>query len=192
MPRLLHLPCRPRAATPIVCLTAAACLAACAVPPAGPSFIAMPGPGKTVGQYQADDARCRAYANGANGGVSPSAGATHSAVGSAAIGTVLGAAAGALLGAAGGAAGVGAAFGAGTGLLIGSAAGAGNAQASGTALQQNYDVSYGQCMITAGNRVPMPGAYPAPYAVYGYGGAAPPPPVAFYGSAYAGYGGVYP
>ena len=184
LPRPSHLPRPSRATAAVACLAATACLAGCAVPPAGPSFVALPGPGKTVAQYRADDARCRAYANGANGGVSPSAGATQSAVGSAAIGTVLGAAAGALLGAAGGAAGAGAAFGAGAGLLVGSAAGAGNAQASGTALQQNYDVSYGQCMATAGNQVPMPGAYPAPYAVYGYG-APQPPPVAYYGSAYA-------
>jgi hypothetical protein len=152
----------PSAALAAAALASAGLLSACAVPtPAGPSFAAMPGAGKTLDQFQADDQKCRSYANQANGNVSPAQGATQSAVGSAAIGTALGAAAGALIGAAGGAAGAGAAV------------GASNAQLSAGALQRNYDNAYAQCMAVAGDKLPAPGppvavAYPYPYP-YPYG-----------------------
>lgn len=165
-------------------------LGACAVaPPPGPSFAAIPGQGKSYDQFAADDARCRQIALNSSG-TTPAEGATQSAVGSAAVGTVLGAAAGALLGAAAGNAGTGAAIGAGAGLLGGSAVGAGNAAASGAALQQRYDDTYAQCMVAAGNRVrgfnarnevppvdyaPPPVAYEAPPPVY----YAPPPAVVY-------------
>jgi len=162
-------------------------LTACAVePPAGPSFAAMPGNGKSFEQFQADDGRCRATAAQANGNVSPGQAATQSGVGSAVVGTALGAGAGALLGSAAGAVGAGAAIGAGAGLLAGSAIGAGNAQASAAGLQRNYDVVYAQCMTAAGEKVPdataAPVAYGAPYPGYAY--AYPPgyyygPPVVY-------------
>jgi Glycine-zipper domain len=157
-------------------------VAACAVqPPQGPSFAAMPGNGKTFEQFQGDDARCRGVALGANGGVTSAQAANQSGVGSAVAGTALGAAAGALLGSTGGAVGAGAAIGAGAGLLAGSAIGAGNAQASSASLQRNYDNTYAQCMVAAGESVPTYGgppyaAYP-PYPAYGY---AYPPPVVGY------------
>ena len=167
-------------------------LAACAVqPPAGPSFAAMPGPGKTFDQFQADNARCQVAAQRSIP-TSPAQAANQSAVGSAVLGTAIGAAAGAALGAAGGAAGVGAAIGAGTGLLAGSAIGAGNAQASGAAMQQRYDITYAQCMTAAGETVPQPtaaagypgGGYPAggyaAYPAYGYGYPYPYPYYADY------------
>lgn len=167
-------------------------LAACTVgPPSGPSFAAMPGPGKTFEQFQADDARCRQAAMAANGNVTPGEAATQSGLGSAAIGTGLGAAAGALLGAAGGSAAAGAAIGAGAGLLGGGLIGAGTAQASGANMQRNYDVTYAQCMAASGDSVPGPGGPPPGYGGYpgaegGYGYAppayAPPayaPPVAY-------------
>ena len=78
-------------------------LAACAVqPPEGPAVAAMPGPGKTYEQFQADNARCQEEAAKAAGPLTPAQGATESGVGSAAAGTVLGAGAGALIGAAAG------------------------------------------------------------------------------------------
>jgi hypothetical protein len=161
-------------------------VSACAVaPPAGPSFAAMPGNGKTFEQFQADDGRCRQAAATANGNVTPGQAAAQSGVGSAALGTALGAGAGALIGSAAGAVGGGAAVGAGVGLLAGSAVGANAAQASAAQLQRNYDITYAQCMAAAGEAVPSlagpPGGYPD-YPAYGY--AYPPgvvygPPVAF-------------
>ena len=174
-------------------LALGACVAA---PPTGPSVAVMPGPGKTLAQFQQDDFTCRGYAEQQIGGAQPAQAANDSAVNSAVVGTGLGAAAGALLGAAAGNAGVGAAAGAGAGLLLGSAAGAQNAQVSGAALQQRYDLGYMQCMAANGESVPPPQqaarpayyapayAYPAP--VYYY-----PPPV-YYGPSVAvgvGFGG---
>ena len=159
-------------------------VAACAVaPPAGPSFAAMPGNGKSFEQFQGDDARCRQTAAQANGNVTPGQAATQSGVGSAIVGTAIGAGAGALLGSAAGAVGAGAAIGAGAGLLAGSAIGAGNAQASAAGLQRTYDVVYAQCMAAAGNKLPdataaAPAGYPA-YAGYAYGY-----PPAYYGYPY--------
>ncbi|MBK1657540.1 glycine zipper family protein [Paracraurococcus ruber] len=175
-------------------------MAACAVaPPSGPSVLALPAKGKDLGQFQAEDAQCRTYAQ-AQIGISPGQAANQSAIGSAAIGTGLGAAAGALLGSAGGAMGAGAAIGAGAGLLAGSAIGAGNAQASSGALQQRYDNAYTQCIASTGNSVqappplvtavPVAPAYAYPYPAYGY-----PYPYPYYGpnvslgfGFYRGYG----
>ncbi len=149
-------------------------LGACAVaPPAGPSFAAMPGNGKTYDQFTVDDARCRQAGAQANGNVTPGQAAAQSGVGSAVVGTALGAAAGALIGSAAGAVGGGAAIGAGAGLLAGSAIGAGNAQASAATLQRNFDVAYSQCMAASGEKVPDLASGPPP----GYG--APPPPYAY-------------
>jgi hypothetical protein len=157
---------------PAIMMLAAISLAACsASPPAGPTVMAFPSNGTSFEQFRAYDYRCRQYAAGANNGETPQQAAASSGVGSAVAGTALGAAAGALLGAATGAPGVGAAFGAGSGLIFGSAVGAGNAQASGSALQANYDRVYAQCMIASGQNVGAPaaaGAYPPPAA------AAPP------------------
>ncbi len=174
-------------------------LAACAVqPPPGPSFAAMPGPGKTYDQFQADNGRCQQIAQQASGPVSPGQAATQSAVGSAAVGTVLGAATGALIGAAAGNAGAGAAIGAGAGLIGGSAVGAGNAQASAAGIQRAYDIAYAQCMSAAGERVPdlTGGEAPPPegvaYPAYGYG--YPGPYYDYYGPPVAvgiGWGGGY-
>lgn len=166
-----------------------ATLAGCTVaPPQGPTVMASPGPGKSFGQFRTDDLNCRAYANNANGGVTPGQGATTSGVGTALAGTAIGAAAGALLGAAGHNAGAGAAIGAGGGLLVGSALGSENAARSAGSLQANYDRVYAQCMAAAGENVAPPpvAAYPGP-------GAPPPPPVVvvpppYYGPYYGYYG----
>ena len=170
-------------------------LAACvAQPPPGPSFAAMPGPGKTFEQFQADNVRCQQAGSQAAGPLTPTQGAAQSAVGSAALGTVLGAGAGALIGSTAGAVGAGAAIGAGAGLLAGSAIGAGAAQQSAAQLQHAYDITYVQCMSAAGEKVPdvaaggyqpggyPPGAYPAySYAPPAYGYAYPPPYYYYYG-----------
>lgn len=169
-------------------------LAACVVqPPAGPSFAAMPGNGKTYEQFQADNARCQQVAMAANGQMTPAQGGAQSAVGSAVVGTALGAGAGALIGSTVGAVGAGAAIGAGAGLLAGSAVGANTAQASSASLQRNYDIVYAQCMSAAGESVPNMGggaaAYPTggyPYPAYGYGYGYPA-----YGYPYGGYYGGY-
>jgi hypothetical protein len=174
-------------------LALGACVAA---PPVGPSVPVMPGPGKTLAQFQQDDLTCRGYAEQQIGGAQPAQAANDSAVSSAVVGTGIGAAAGALLGAAAGNPGVGAAAGAGAGLLLGSAAGAQNAQYAGANLQQRYDLGYMQCMAANGENVPPPQqaarpvyyapayAYPAP--VYYY------PAPAYYGPSVAvgvGFGG---
>ncbi len=170
----------------LVAVAGALGVSACTVaPPDGPSFAAMPGQGKTYVQFRQDDAVCRQTAAAANGNMTPGQGATQSAVGSAAVGTGVGAIAGALLGAAAGNAGAGAALGAGAGLLGGSAVGAGSAQVSADALQRNYDVTYAQCMVAAGESVPNPsGPPPSGYPAYpGYGYAPPmvyaPPPMIY-------------
>lgn len=165
-------------------LVLGACVAA---PPSGPAVTVMPGPGKTLAQFQQDDATCRGYAQQTNGGAPAQQAANDSAVGSAVLGTGVGAAAGALLGAAAGNAGLGAAAGAGAGLLVGSSAGASNAQASSAQLQHQYDVSYMQCMSAQGESVPpvqqQAVVYPAYYP--------PPPPYPYpypyyYGPGYYG------
>lgn len=177
----------------LVMAAGALALSACAVvPPTGPSFAAMPGAGKTLDQFRADDIRCRQTAFAAIGYVPPGQAGAQSGVASAAVGTGVGAAAGALLGAAAGNAGVGAAVGAGTGLLAGSAIGAGTAQASTWGLQRGYDIAYAQCMTAAGQKVPDVNTLPQymPYYYYpGYGYPyGPPVYMAPYGYGY-GWGG---
>lgn len=147
-------------------------LGACAtVPPAGPTVMALPGPGKSFQQFQQEDYQCRVYAQQATAYVNPQTG-TNQALGGAAVGTLLGAAAGAAIGAVAGNAGAGAAIGAGTGLVGGTAVGASNAAATQASLQQQYNVAYTQCMYSHGNSVQSPppaySGYPYP-AAYGYG-----------------------
>ncbi len=182
----------------IALLAGSVALSACVVePPTGPEVVAMPGQGKSLPQFQNEDYTCRDYAARQIGYASPAHAANQSALGSAAIGTVLGAAAGAALGAASGSAGTGAAIGAGSGLLLGSMVGAGNANASSQGLQQRYDVAYAQCMTTQGNQIqapppPPPPVYvvdptPPPYYYYPQPYYGPPPGVIFEG--HFGHGG---
>jgi hypothetical protein len=161
-------------------LAAPLALGACVVPPpAGPTVAAMPGQGVSWDQFQQDVIACRGWAAQATGGAQPAVAAGNAAVGSAVVGTALGAGLGAAIGAASGAAGPGAAIGAATGLLAGTSVGAANAQYSGAAVQQQYDIAYAQCMTAHGNSVQMP--QPA-YAGYPYG----------YGYANYGYPAYYP
>ncbi|MEI8394836.1 MAG: glycine zipper family protein [Rhodospirillaceae bacterium] len=130
-------------------------LGACAVvPPPGPSVMAVPAQGISFAQFQQDDVQCRQYAAQQTGYGTSAQAANDSAVGSAVLGTAVGAAAGAALGAVVGNPGLGAAIGAGSGLLLGSSAGVANANASGAAFQQRYDMAYVQCMTAKGESVP--------------------------------------
>lgn len=147
-------------------------LVGCATAPTAPTVLALPGKNKTFAQFQQDDFNCRNYAQSVIGGTTPGQANANSAVGGAAVGTVVGAAAGALLGAAAGNAGAGAAIGAGSGLLLGTGIGASNGQAAGASLQQRYDFGYIQCMTANGENiqtVAAPAPYPAAYPAYVYG-----------------------
>lgn len=148
-------------------------LGACAAtPPAGPTVMVLPGDGKNFAQFQQDDMTCRAEA--ARRVVPPD---INSTAAGAAIGTVAGAAAGAAIGAAAGNPGAGAAIGAGTGLVGGTAIGAGTAESSTFDMQRRYDVTYTQCMVAMGDKLPPAQtvyaaptyypAYPYPYPYYG-------------------------
>jgi hypothetical protein len=147
-------------------------LAACTTSaPPGPSVLALPRAGEDFGQFQAQDMNCRNFAAGQLGYATPGQAATDSAVGSAALGTLLGAAAGAAIGSVSGNLGAGAAIGGASGLLVGSAAGAGNAQTSAGNVQQRYDMSYTQCMVASGYSVQQSASYAVPS--YGYAPYAP-------------------
>jgi hypothetical protein len=176
---------RTRVAVAALCLCS---LSACAVDaPTGPSVPVAPGTGKTLGQFQQDDATCRQFAQQQTG-ISPGAAANQAGVGSAVVGTLVGAGVGALIGAAAGNPALGAAIGGGAGLLTGASAGVGNAAISAGAVQDRYDVAYQQCMTTTGNRTAMsaPPQGPAPT---GYApapsGYAPAPAYAYPSPAYA-------
>jgi outer membrane lipoprotein SlyB len=164
-------------------------VAACAVaPPTGPTVMALPKPGGNFADFQNQDAACRNFASAQIGYGSPAQAANQSAVGSAALGTAIGAAAGAALGSVSGNAGAGAAIGGAGGLLVGSAAGANNAQLSGAALQNRYDVAYTQCMVAAGYTVEQP-SYAVPAYAYGPSPYAYPPPYYYGPSVGIGIGG---
>jgi hypothetical protein len=129
-------------------------LALCGCQPApitGPTIAVMPGPGKTLNQFQNDDYTCRGFAQ--NQSYAPPSTGLNSPLGTAAATTTVGAAGGALLGAAGGNAGMGAAIGAGVGLLGGAAFAAHKRNKEQAATQQSYNIAYAQCMTTKGNQV---------------------------------------
>jgi hypothetical protein len=161
-------------------------LAACVTVPTGPGVMVLPGAGKSLDQFHADDAVCRQWGFQAIGMTTPGQAVATSGVTSAAVGTAVGAGAGAALGAAGGSPGLGAAAGAGGGLLMGSAAGVGASQYSGQEAQWRYDMAYMQCMYARGNQIPgVQGGYrslpvapspPPPAAPSGSGSIPPPPP----------------
>jgi hypothetical protein len=168
---LHHAPRARRLPAPLAVAIAAAVLAGCAVVPAGPSIMALPGTGKTFDQFRQDDFSCRQFASGQNNGLDTATAANNSAVGSAVVGTAIGAAAGAAFGG-----GSGAAIGAGAGLLTGSAVGMSNAQSSAYMTQSRYDQAYIQCMYAYGNRVPVRGDMVSPQPVQRYAPPPPPPP----------------
>lgn len=153
----------------IVSVGATLLLTACATVPTGPSVLVLPGSGKNLDQFQADDALCRQWALQQTG-MTPNQAAAASTVTGAAVGTAVGAGVGAAIGAASGSPATGAAVGAGAGLLGGTMVGAGNAYGSGISAQRSYDIAYVQCMYAKGNQVPVPWGQPA------YTSSAPPPP----------------
>lgn len=168
-------------------LAAAAGLAlqGCAVAPAGPSVMVLPGAQKSPLQYDADQAGCRQQAQAA---VAPAVEAVNQqAAATAAVGTAIGAAIGALAGYGGYGgyghyAGQSAAWGAGAGLMYGGVVGGSGSQAANAGLQQRYDNAYAQCMALRGNQLPgmtgyrraLPAAPPPPPP--GYSPPAVPPP----------------
>ncbi|MDA8050578.1 MAG: glycine zipper family protein [Rhodospirillales bacterium] len=157
-----------RTASRLAALGGCLVLGACAVaPPSGPTVMAIPGKGKSFAVFRQEDASCRQYASSQTGGLQPAQAANNAALGSAVLGTALGAATGAAIGSVGGAVGAGAAIGGATGLLAGTAIGASNGAASAGALQNQYNISYSQCMIAQGNKV-EPLTAPYPYGGYGY------------------------
>jgi hypothetical protein len=143
-------------------LAATVSLAACAYPPMGPMIPVTPGPGKSMDAFTADQADCKQYADQL---IVPSLWAVNQqTVGMALVGTALGAGLGAAI-----AGGSGAGIGAASGALVGTAAGASGAAYAQPPLQQQYDVTYAQCMAAHGDTVPEMGPPPP-----GYQGAPPP------------------
>src|SRR5258708_1813754 len=134
-------------------LLASLLLVACAPMPTVQHVMALPGTGKSLDQFDVDDATCRSWAERRIGS-SPNQVATDATVGGAAVGTLLGAASGAAIGAAAGNPAMGAAGGAGVGLLGGTSVGVANAQQGAWSVQRRYDIAYVQCMYASGNQVP--------------------------------------
>ncbi|SNS86624.1 Glycine-zipper containing OmpA-like membrane domain-containing protein [Noviherbaspirillum humi] len=158
----------------------ASLVAGCATVPDGPSIMVLPGTGKSLDQFRADDGECRQYVIAQLGGTGPSANANDSGVRSAVAGTAIGAVAGAAING-----GQGAGVGAGAGLLMGSLAGTGTASQSYYGTQRRYDMAYSQCMYAKGHRIPVyerasaGGLYAPRYAPTPPAGAGvpiPPPP----------------
>lgn len=149
-------------------------LASCATfGPPGPTTPAHIGTGKSLVQYDSDDARCRNLATARAG---DPAQVQQSQAASAVLGTLLGAAAGAAIGGAfggGSGAGRGAAIGGGAGLIGGLGAGTAQAQSDAARIQQRWSSEYYACMYAAGHQVPGMAApqAPAPQPTY-----LPPPP----------------
>jgi hypothetical protein len=146
-------------------LLAAAALSGCAVVPAGPSVMVLPGAQKSQAQFQADQAGCQQQAQQS---VAPAVeAANQQAAATAVVGTAIGAAVGALVGYSGyrGYGGYGrygyesAAWGAGAGLMYGGAMGGSGSQASNAGLQQRYDNAFAQCMLLRDNQLPGVDAY---------------------------------
>jgi Glycine-zipper domain len=145
-------------------------LTGCATVPTGPSVMTLPGTGKSIEQFRADEARCKDDALTRIGGQARVQSANERAAGTAVVGTAIGAVAGAALGG-----NQGAAVGAGVGLVAGSAIGADQSQASSFDAQRRYDQAFVQCMYAMGHRVPVRTLYtPRPAASY-----PPPPPPGF-------------
>ena len=133
-------------------LAAAVLLGGCVTVPTSPTVMVLPGPQKTLDQFQSDGMACQEFAQNV---VAPSGvAAANTAAANAAVGTALGAAAGAIIGSVSGQAGAGAAIGAGTGLLFSAPATSNMAYASSYQMQRSYDMSYLQCMYARGNQVP--------------------------------------
>ncbi len=149
----------------LAAVSAITLLAGCATQPPGPSFAAMPGPGKSADVFQQDENYCEQdAANRAAGRVKE---ANDVQLRNGVVGAALGAGIGALAGNT-----EGALIGGGVGGVLGGASGAGYGQGY---VQQGYDMAYAQCMAARGNSVPGPRRRPP----RGYYGPPPPPPPGF-------------
>lgn len=136
-------------------ILSAIALAGCVSPPQAPTVMVLPGSDKTYESFQHDDVICR---NAASRGVGDEANnANNNGVATAAAGTAIGATAGALIGSAGGPRGAagGLAVGAASGLLVGSAVAGNNSGGTRSSLQDQYNVTYVQCMYAKGNKIPQ-------------------------------------
>jgi len=145
----------------IVTLSAALLVQGCVQTPLGPTVAVLPAPGKPFEQFQQDQAVCTQYAASTVQGQAERA--NNTAVGGAVLGTVLGAGLGAAIGG-----GRGAGIGAASGAVVGTGLGAGGSARAQGGIQQQYDNSYVQCMVSRGNRLPAPPpmmVQPAPYYV---------------------------
>jgi hypothetical protein len=112
----------------------------------------MPGPGKTMEAFQADNGSCKAFAADQVKGQADAA--NQRAFGTALLTTALGAATGAAGGSLGGDAGGGAAVGGAVGAGAGSAIGAMNNSTDQQGIQLQYDNAFSQCMYARGEQVP--------------------------------------
>lgn len=141
---------------------------ACTTLPTAPSVMALPGAGKTLAEFRADDFACRQFASvEAGGGTSSQAGNTGSAAIAAPSGTEAGAATNRDQGPAGSA---------GAGLAAGAAAGTSVSPDATHDVQRSYDGAYMQCMYSKGHRVPVGGALPTVNPPADYVPLYPPPP----------------
>ncbi len=145
---------------PAVAASALLILCGCVTQPVGPSFEAMPGSGKNLQAFDADDGYCQGYAGDRVAGRVKDA--NDHVAGSTILGTAIGVGLGAAVGNTEGAI-VGGTTG---GLIGGSASDPGYHQYD---VQRAYDAAYAQCMTSRGNAVPQPGWH-------GPGGGYPPPP----------------
>jgi len=127
-------------------------LAGCATVPTGPSVMVLPAPGKSFGEFQAEDANCKWWAS-QQSGLSTQETVNQNTLSAAVIGTVIGAGLGAAIGAISANPGMGAAVGAGSGLLGGTISGANAGQGYAWEAQRRYDIAYQQCMYAKGNQV---------------------------------------
>jgi hypothetical protein len=147
-------------------------LSGCATIPSGPSVAVMPGAGKSFEAFQTDDAVCRQWAHQQMGGMAPDETFNQNTTSGAILGAIIGGGLGVAIGAAAGDPGAGAAIGGAAGLLGGMSIGADNGATSAYALQNRYDIAYGQCMSAKGHQVPT---YRQRETVY-----APSPPTVYY------------
>ncbi len=128
-------------------------LGGCATIPTGPSVMVLPPAGKSWGQFQLEDAKCRQWAS-QQVGANPQEVANQNTAAGAVAGTAIGAGIGAAMGSASGDTASGAVFGAATGMLFGAAAGASSGQYYGSEAQRRYDIAYQPCMYANGNIIP--------------------------------------
>jgi uncharacterized protein YcfJ len=141
-----------RAPKMIAAVASLCAVSACAVSELrGPTVTALPKPGTSQAVFEQEHLQCRNYAAEMTYSARPGQGSLHTAIGGAALGTLLGAAAGTAIGGAARSAGAGAVIGSATGVVGGSAVAAKNARAS--ELQKRYNIAYTQSMYALGDTV---------------------------------------